>query len=202
MGDKAVCHGDIGCGGEARARPPIGRRALREMAQVGAQVLLVWCAPSCEVARKSGIGIEGALRANGTHGGDGLGLGFGQLSDRADGVRAVRGWLEDWLVVGRARTHMLACRARHVGRSRSGPEGFVLRAWVSDGPGRTCLARLGSACDGVCLECVCVGRLESRFIVRFRQATLFRPTDFISDDLGTRSLIACTLTRSHSRDVV
>ena len=42
MGDKAVCHGDIGCGGEARARPPIGRRALREMAQVGAQVLLVW----------------------------------------------------------------------------------------------------------------------------------------------------------------
>ena len=28
----------------------------------------------------------------------------------------------------------------------------------SDGPDRACLARLGSACDCVCLECVCVGR--------------------------------------------
>ena len=96
----------------AGARPPIGRRALREMAQVGAQVLLVWCAPSCEVARKTGIGIEGSLRANGTHGGDGLGLGFGRLSDRAGG-----GELAGGLVGGQSCSHARLL-ARQVGRVR------------------------------------------------------------------------------------
>jgi len=63
-------------------------------------------------------------------------------------ARAVRGWLAGW------RTGwwsvVLACSlGGSVGSGR-------LRG--SDGPDRACLARLGSACDCVCLECVCVGR--------------------------------------------
>ena len=75
-----------------------------------------------------------------------MGLGFGRLSGRTG---AMRGWLagvEDWLVVGRPR---LCSLGGSVGSGR-------LRG--SDGPDRACLARLGSACDCVCLECVCVGR--------------------------------------------
>ena len=53
-----------------------------------------------------------------THGGDGLGLGFGRLADRAGGDGLAGG--PRWLVVG----HVLTCsRARSAGRV--GPEGFV-----------------------------------------------------------------------------
>ena len=51
------------------------------------------CAPSCRVARKARI--EGALRVCGTHGGDGLGLGFGRLSDRSGGD-GLAGWRAAW----------------------------------------------------------------------------------------------------------
>ena len=69
------------------------------------------------------------------------------------GGAGLAGWLEDWLVGGRSVGRPCArLLARSAGRS--GPEG---RLRGSDGPGRACLARLGSACDCVCLECVCVG---------------------------------------------
>ena len=73
--------------------------------------------------------------------------GWGWNSAGSRTSRAVRSWLEDWLVVDRA--HMLACSlGRSVGSGR-------LRG--SDEPDRAaCLARLGSACDCVCLECVSV----------------------------------------------
>ena len=50
-----------------------------------------------------------------------MGLGFGRLSGRAGGAGLV-GWLEDWLVVGRALV-LVFLLARSAGRS--GPEDFV-----------------------------------------------------------------------------
>ena len=72
-----------------------------------------------------------------------MGLGFGRLSGRAGGA-GLAGWRTGWWSV------VLACSlGGSVGSGRlRGP----------DGPDRACLARLGSACDCVCLECVCVGR--------------------------------------------
>ena len=98
--------------------------------------------------------------------------GWGWNSAGSRTSRAVRSWLEDWLVVDRA--HMLACSlGRSVGSGR-------LRG--SDVPGRACLARLGSACDCVCLEYVCVcgsvpfesDRLQStRLLVCYPAVTCF-----------------------------
>ena len=96
-------------------------------------------APCGRAERTHGVGIRPALGPRG---------------------RCGAGWLEDWLVVGRAR--LLACSlGGSVGSGR-------LRG--SDGPDRACLARLGSACDCVCLECVCVGR--SPLKDRLQQLTL------------------------------
>ena len=81
-----------------------------------------------------------------------MGLGFGRLSGRAGG-EGLAGWRTGWWSVVLTCTCTCTCSlARSAGRS--GPEG--LRG--SDGPGLACLAQLGSACDCVCLECVCVGR--------------------------------------------
>ena len=71
-------------------------------------------------------------------------------SGRAGGA-GLAGWRTGWWSV------VLACSlGGSVGSGR-------LRG--SDGPGRACLARLGSACDCVCLKCICVGRspLKDRF---------------------------------------
>ena len=83
---ECVCVGE--CAAWASLAPPVG-------------------APPCGVARKTGI--EGALRASRTNA-----WGWDSAGSRA--ARAVRGWLgwlEDWLVVGRARL-----LARRVGRVR------------------------------------------------------------------------------------
>ena len=62
--------------------------------------------------------------------------------------RCGAGWLEDWLVVVRAR---LLARRASVG------SGKRLRGSETDGPGRACLARLGSACDcDLCVPGVCL----------------------------------------------
>ena len=75
---------------------------------------------TCGVARATGT--EGARRMCGTHthGGDGLGLGFGRLADRAGGDGLAGGpvcWWSDTC------SHAHESRARSAGRS--GPEGFV-----------------------------------------------------------------------------
>ena len=130
------------------------------------------CAPSCGVARKTGI--EGALRVCGTHGGDGVGLGFGFRPALAPRGRAMRGWLEGWLVGCRScsRARMLACSlGESVGSGGRVPEGFVGLTGLR-------LPCSVSACDCVCLGCVCVGRspLKDRLVtfLSFHNSTLAR----------------------------
>jgi hypothetical protein len=70
--------------------------------------------------------------------------GYMKIRAGGAGLAGLAGWRSGWWSV------VLACSlGGSVGSGR-------LRG--SDGPDRACLARLGSACDCVCLECVCVGR--------------------------------------------